>query len=81
MHYVTQRFHKMQNHKFSVTCPDTLFVKSLPVPPEHKNKCIDVSHPGRTGMHYVAHISDRIQKHKFGVTCPDMLFLTSPTPA
>jgi hypothetical protein len=36
MHYVTRRSHRMIKHKFSVTCPDTLFVESIPVPPEHK---------------------------------------------
>jgi hypothetical protein len=34
MHYVTRRSHRMQKQKFSVMCPNTLFVKSIPVPPE-----------------------------------------------
>jgi hypothetical protein len=36
MHYVTHRSHWMQKDKFGVTCPDVLFVKSVPVPPEHE---------------------------------------------
>jgi hypothetical protein len=36
MHYVTHKSHRMQKHKFSVTCPNTLFVKYVPVPPEHE---------------------------------------------
>jgi hypothetical protein len=36
MHYVTHRTHWMQKHKFGVTCVGTLFVQSVPVPPEHE---------------------------------------------
>jgi hypothetical protein len=36
MHYVTHRSHRMQKHKFDVTCLDPLFVESVLVPPEHK---------------------------------------------
>jgi hypothetical protein len=36
MHYVTRRSHQMQKNKFSVTCPGTLFVESLPVAHLHE---------------------------------------------
>jgi hypothetical protein len=36
IHYVTCRSHHMQKHKFSVTCAGTLFVESVPIPPEHE---------------------------------------------
>jgi hypothetical protein len=35
MHYVTHRSHRMQKHKFVLTCPIMLFVKSILVPPDH----------------------------------------------
>jgi hypothetical protein len=57
MHYVTHRFHLMQKQKFDITCPDALFVKSIPVPPDHEKECVDVSRAGCTGMHYVSHRS------------------------
>jgi hypothetical protein len=28
--------HRMQKHKFGVTCPSALFVESVLVPPEHE---------------------------------------------
>jgi hypothetical protein len=34
MHYVTHISHPMQKNKFGITCPEALFVKSVPVPPE-----------------------------------------------
>jgi hypothetical protein len=37
MHYRTHISHKMKKHKFGVTCPDTLFVVSLPAHPRIKN--------------------------------------------
>jgi hypothetical protein len=74
MHYVTRRSHRMQKHKFGVTCPDVLFIKSIPVPPEHQKYCVDVSH---TGMHYMTHRSLRIKIHMFSVTCPGGLFVES----
>jgi hypothetical protein len=43
----------MQKHKFGITCPDVLFVESVPVPLEQEKRCIDVSRPGRTGINYV----------------------------
>jgi hypothetical protein len=80
MHYVTHRSHRMQKHKFSITCPSVLFVESVPVPPKQKKLCVDVSGPGRTGMHYVTCGTHWMQKHKFGVTCPIVLFVeTGPT--
>jgi hypothetical protein len=36
MHYVTRRYHQMLKHKFSVTCPDELFVEFESFP--HKNE-------------------------------------------
>jgi hypothetical protein len=36
MHYVTHKSHLMQKHRFGVMRPDALFVKSVPVPPEHE---------------------------------------------
>jgi hypothetical protein len=36
MHYVTHRSHWIEKHKFSITCPDALFVESVSVPPEHE---------------------------------------------
>jgi hypothetical protein len=36
MHYVTNRYHRMQKHKFSVWCPYVFFVESVLVPPEHE---------------------------------------------
>jgi hypothetical protein len=77
MHYETCRSHQMQKHKFIVTCPNALFVKSVLVPPEHEKYCIDLLGPRRTRMHYVTHRSHWMQKHKFGVTCPDALFIKS----
>jgi hypothetical protein len=53
MHYVTHRSHQMQKHKFGVMCPGVPFVESVPVPPKHEKKCVDVSCRGRIEMHYV----------------------------
>jgi hypothetical protein len=36
MHYVTCRSHWMQKYMFGVTSPNTLFVESTTVPPEHE---------------------------------------------
>jgi hypothetical protein len=52
----------MQKHTFGVTGPISLFVESIPVPPEHEKQCINISHPGRTKMHYVTHRSHWMQK-------------------
>jgi hypothetical protein len=65
----------MQKHKFAATCPDALFVESVPVPPELEKHYVDILQPLRTGMHYVIHRYHRMQKHKFGVTCPGLLFM------
>jgi hypothetical protein len=77
MHYVTRRSHWVQKHMFSITCPDALFVESVPVPPEHVKYYVDVSRPILTGIHYVTSRSYRMQKHTFGVTCPATLFVES----
>jgi hypothetical protein len=62
----------MQKQKFSITCPDALLVETAQGPPEHEKECINVSHPGRTGMYYITRKSHRMQKHKFGVMCPNV---------
>jgi hypothetical protein len=36
MHYVTYISHQMQKHKFNVTCPTALFLRSTPSRPEHE---------------------------------------------
>jgi hypothetical protein len=77
MHYVTCRLHKMQKHKFGITCPDALFMEIALSPPEHEKYFIDVSHPERTGMHYVTQRSHQMQKHKFRVMCPTGLSIKS----
>jgi hypothetical protein len=75
MHYMTHRSHRMQKHKFGVTCSSTLFMKTAPGPPEHEKECVDVLHPGRTRMHYTTLKSRWRQKHKFGVTSPEAIFV------
>jgi hypothetical protein len=77
MHYVTHRSQLMQKCKFSVTCPNALFVESVSVPPEHKKKCIHVLRPEHTGIHYVTRRSHQMQKYKFSVTYPSVLFIES----
>jgi hypothetical protein len=62
MHYVTRISHRMQKHKFGITYPEALFVKSVPVPPEHEKLCVDVSRPRCTAMHYMNHRSRKMQK-------------------
>jgi hypothetical protein len=74
---VTRRSQRMQKQKFSVTCPDLHFLRSVLVPPEQEKGCVDVLSPRRTGMHYVTRRSRRMQKHKFGITCPEALFVKS----
>jgi hypothetical protein len=75
MHYVTRRSHRMQEHKFSVTCPSLLFAESEPVLREHEKLCADVSCPGRTGMNRVIRISHHRQKHNFDRTCSSAFFV------
>jgi hypothetical protein len=71
----------MQKHKLGITCPDTLSVESVLVPFKHKKLCVNVSHPGLTGMHYMTRRYHRMQKHKFGVRCCNTLFVESvPVP-
>jgi hypothetical protein len=38
----------MQKQKFNVTCPSTIFVESVPVPPEQEKLCINVLLLGHT---------------------------------
>jgi hypothetical protein len=68
MHYVTHRSHRMQK-KLGEMCPDTLFVESVAIPPEHKKECVDVSRSERSRMYYVTHRSHRMQKLKFDIMC------------
>jgi hypothetical protein len=39
---MTRRSHRMEKHKFGITCPSTLFVETVPVAPEHEKYCINV---------------------------------------
>jgi hypothetical protein len=81
MHYLTRRSHRMQKQKFSITCPEALFVKSIPAPTELAKNCVDDSLSGSTKMHYVTRRSNRMQKQKFSVTCPNEIFVDSvPVP-
>jgi hypothetical protein len=34
LHYVTRRSHRMQKHRFSITCPGVLMMETAPGPPE-----------------------------------------------
>jgi hypothetical protein len=77
MHSVTSRTHRMQKHKFDVTCPSALFVETAPVPLEHEKYCVDVSWPGPTRKHYMTHRSHWMPKHKFDITCPDAILVES----
>jgi hypothetical protein len=43
--------------KFSITCPDVLFVEFVPVPPEHEKHRVDILCPRRTVIHYMTHRS------------------------
>jgi hypothetical protein len=70
---VAHRSHRMEKYKLDVTCPNELFVESVPVPPKHEKCCINVLHYERTRMHYVTHRSHRMQKHKFNITCPGVV--------
>jgi hypothetical protein len=45
MYYVTHRSHRVEKYKFGVTCPTTLLLESLLVPPEDQKKCVDVLCP------------------------------------
>jgi hypothetical protein len=73
--------HRLEKHKFGIMCPRTLFVVSVPVPPEHEKECDHVSHPGCIEVHYVTDRSNKMQKHKFDVTCPGALLMeTAPGP-
>jgi hypothetical protein len=67
----------MQKHKSGITCPNALFVESVPVPHEHERHCVIVSQPGCTETHYVTHRSHQMQKYEFGVTCPNAGFVES----
>jgi hypothetical protein len=63
MNYLTRRSHRMQKHKFSVTCPSAQFLEIASSPPEHEKYCIDVLCLGCTRMHYMTHRSHQMKKH------------------
>jgi hypothetical protein len=65
----------MQKEKFGIMCPNALFMKTTPCPPEHEKLFVDDSCPGHTEMHYVTSRSHQMQKHKFGITRPDVVFV------
>jgi hypothetical protein len=52
---VIRRSIRMQKHKFSVTCPDAIFMGSALDPPEHEKKCVTVLCPGCTQKHCMSH--------------------------
>jgi hypothetical protein len=62
----------MQKHKFSVLCPNTLFVESILVPPGALLMIRDPDAPECT-MLPTDHIGCR--EHKFDVTCPGVLLM------
>jgi hypothetical protein len=71
------RYFTAQTHR--VMCHDALFMETTPGPPELEKKCVDVRHPGCTGMYYVTRISHKMQKHKIGVLFPGVLSMeTAP---
>jgi hypothetical protein len=81
MHYVTRISHQIQKHKFGITCPSSLFVESVPVPPKHEKLRINVLHSGHNKMPYVTCRTHRMQKHKLALTCPVTAFVESvPVP-
>jgi hypothetical protein len=62
-------------------CPNMLFIEITPGLLEREKWCLDILHPGRTGMHYVTHRFHLMQQHNFSVTCPDLIFMeTTPSP-
>jgi hypothetical protein len=77
MHYVIRSCYQMQKHKIGVTCPDTLIIESLPVPPEYEKYSIKVSRPRRIGVHYLTRRTNWMQNLKFGTTYPHAL-LSNP---
>jgi hypothetical protein len=54
MNYMTYISHRMQKHKFGITCPGALFVATASGPHKHEKLFIDDLRPGCTEMHYVA---------------------------
>jgi hypothetical protein len=68
MRYVTRKPHRMQKHKFGITSPELLFVKSVSVPPSMKNSTSTIRSPNPTGLHYVTRRSHWMQKQMFSVT-------------
>jgi hypothetical protein len=77
MHHVTKISHRIQKRKFDVTCPDTLFMETAPIPPEHEKYCVNVLRPGGTRMYYVTRRYHRMETHMFGVRCPDAFAMES----
>jgi hypothetical protein len=65
----------MQKHKFSISCPDALFMETAAGPLEHQKLTVDISRSGPTEKHYVTRRSHRMQKHMLGVMGPGVLFM------
>jgi hypothetical protein len=40
MHYVTRRSHRIQKHKFNISCSGVLVVECIPGPPDHENSAL-----------------------------------------
>jgi hypothetical protein len=59
MHYVTQRSHYMQKHKFSIMSNLALLMETALGPPKQGMQSVDVLLAKRTGMLYVPRISHR----------------------
>jgi hypothetical protein len=81
MHYMTRRSSRMQKHKFCIMCPNALFIEIAPGLVDREKRCVDISHPGRTGMHCATRRFHLMQKYNLGIMCPDPLFMeTTPSP-
>jgi hypothetical protein len=66
--------HRIQKHKFDVTCPNVLFMEAAQVPSEHEKLYVNILRLSDTGMHYVTDRYHLIQKHKFKVGCHDVFW-------
>jgi hypothetical protein len=67
----------MQKQKFSVTCPDVLFLKSVLVPPEQEKESVNVLSPDAPECTMLPADPSKCKKQKFGTTCPEALFVKS----
>jgi hypothetical protein len=80
MHYVTRRSHQLQKHKFGVTCPGTLFVRSDPGPSEHEN-CASLFHTLDAPKHNTLPIDPTGSKSTSSAYCVSARFLWDPNRA